>query len=332
MTGKNVYFGGKLVVARGVTVAVDRLGTVRANSNGESFAYYPYGEERTSTADGREKFGTYVRDNPNQDYADQRYYNVGTGRFNVPDPGGIRSADPTNPGKWNRYTYTHDPINFNDRFGLDEMIAETAQDCINDPTMKGCHAPCSPQEDFITQSADPDCYAGDGGGGPEDSGNNFVSGGPCPTTTFWAYSFNCIHRSGSDWGKVKKQLKLVAKLVGKDDGDCFAFLSGKVGAGRLDFDLKHITDYYQMADSITESGVVGTIWGVEGAGINGIDIVISDATLDKTPYDMRLILLHELAHMVRVIADDGVDPTNEITKANNAAIEANCSKTLHGGR
>jgi RHS repeat-associated protein len=117
VSGKNVYFGGKLVVARGVTVATDRLGTVRANSNGESFAYYPYGEERTSTADGREKFGTYVRDNPYQDYADQRYYGVGTGRFNVPDPStGSSAAD---PGSWNKYAYVgDDPINFADPSGL----------------------------------------------------------------------------------------------------------------------------------------------------------------------------------------------------------------------
>jgi YD repeat-containing protein len=58
----NVYFGGKLMRSGGVTVATDRLGSVRANANGERMSYYPYGEERTSTADGREKFGTYTRD------------------------------------------------------------------------------------------------------------------------------------------------------------------------------------------------------------------------------------------------------------------------------
>ena len=59
----NVYFGGKLVKSKGVVVVTDRLGSVRANSNGERMTYYPYGEEKTSTADGREKFGTYTRDN-----------------------------------------------------------------------------------------------------------------------------------------------------------------------------------------------------------------------------------------------------------------------------
>jgi YD repeat-containing protein len=57
-TSYNVYFGGKLVKSKGVVVVTDRLGSVRANSNGETMRYYPYGEERTTTADNREKFGT----------------------------------------------------------------------------------------------------------------------------------------------------------------------------------------------------------------------------------------------------------------------------------
>ncbi|PWT97286.1 MAG: hypothetical protein C5B51_31640, partial [Terriglobia bacterium] len=40
----NVYFGGKLIRTRGKTVAVDRLGTIRADSEGARFANYPYGE------------------------------------------------------------------------------------------------------------------------------------------------------------------------------------------------------------------------------------------------------------------------------------------------
>jgi len=116
----NVYFGGKLVKSKGVVVATDRLGSVRANGNGETFAYYPYGEERGSTAERREKFGTYTRDSTGQDYADQRYYAVGMGRFNVPDPAGSGAADLTNPTSWNTYAYVNgDPVNFNDSEGLE---------------------------------------------------------------------------------------------------------------------------------------------------------------------------------------------------------------------
>jgi RHS repeat-associated protein len=91
---------------------------VRANGNGERFAYYPYGEERGVSAGGREKFGTYVRDGAGQDYADQRYYGVGKGRFNVPDPS-LSSNALVLPGNWNSYTYVGgDPINRNDPRGL----------------------------------------------------------------------------------------------------------------------------------------------------------------------------------------------------------------------
>ena len=69
-------------------------------------------------ADGREKFGTYTRDSVGQDYADQRYYAVGTGRFNVPDPYQA-SAGAEDPGSWNRYAYVGgDPINYLDPSGL----------------------------------------------------------------------------------------------------------------------------------------------------------------------------------------------------------------------
>ena len=68
----SAHFGGKLVLAEGVPVVTDRLGSVRANSNGERFSYFPFGEEENPhTADKREKFGTYVRDYTPimQDYA-----------------------------------------------------------------------------------------------------------------------------------------------------------------------------------------------------------------------------------------------------------------------
>src|ERR1017187_9957814 len=119
---RNVYFGGKLMRSGGVTVVTDRLGSVRANSNGERMSYFPYGEERTTTADGREKFGTYFRDpaaNGGLDYADQRYYATATGRFLTPDPDGLSGASPTSPTTWNRYAYVNgDPANSTDRTGL----------------------------------------------------------------------------------------------------------------------------------------------------------------------------------------------------------------------
>jgi len=95
---RNLYFAGKLMRSAGATVVTDRLGSVRANSNGEKFTYWPYGQERTSTTDGREKFGTYFKDpGPNgMYYADQRYYQANS-RFLTPDPAGLSAATPGNP-------------------------------------------------------------------------------------------------------------------------------------------------------------------------------------------------------------------------------------------
>jgi RHS repeat-associated protein len=131
----NVYFGSKLIEANIGLVVTDRLGNVRANSTygWKLMSYFPYGEERTVTTDGVDKFGTYFRDGPGQDYAQQRYYNNGTGRFWSVDPGGMATADPSTPTSLNRYAYVNgDPVNFFDRRGL-IVQAPGAQDCIADP-------------------------------------------------------------------------------------------------------------------------------------------------------------------------------------------------------
>jgi RHS repeat-associated protein len=127
LVSRNLYFGGRLIRSAGDTVAMDRLGSVRARvtTNGGSLqqmSYWPYGGERTSTADGIEKFGTYFRDMPGQDYADQRYFNGTIGRFWTPDPSGLKAADSNNPSTWNMYSYTHgDPVNRHDQTGTDDF-------------------------------------------------------------------------------------------------------------------------------------------------------------------------------------------------------------------
>ena len=49
---------------------------------------------------------------------DQRYYAVGAGRFNTPDPIGVGGAVPAAPSSWNQYSYTGgDPVNSTDPSG-----------------------------------------------------------------------------------------------------------------------------------------------------------------------------------------------------------------------
>jgi RHS repeat-associated protein len=116
----NVYFAGKLIQEQGQWVMTDRLGSVRLRASGERSSYQPYGAEvAPATSDQRTKFATYYRDSAGLDYAGQRYYSNVTGRFLTPDPGGLSTADPKDPGSWNRYAYVGgDPVNFRDPQGL----------------------------------------------------------------------------------------------------------------------------------------------------------------------------------------------------------------------
>jgi len=148
----NVYFKGKLVQAPGaIMVVTDRTGSVRWRFDSPEMmtwpSYYPYGEERTpTTVDDREKFATYMRDNPGQDYADQRYYGVGTGRFLSVDPGGM--GNPASATTLNRYSYVAgDPVNNADPRGRDLMLiggAGMGQTCILDGIQTDCSVVCNP--------------------------------------------------------------------------------------------------------------------------------------------------------------------------------------------
>jgi RHS repeat-associated protein len=144
LQGTNLYFGGKMIRSQGQTVVLDRLGSVRWRSTGERFNYFPYGEEYVATGNGREKFGTYIRDSNVMDYADQRYYGVGSGRFLTPDPYRA-SGGPADPGSWNRYAHTRgDPINRYDPHGLEdeEPPQEPAMKVCSDGSIRFIGDPC----------------------------------------------------------------------------------------------------------------------------------------------------------------------------------------------
>ncbi len=166
----NVTFAGKLVQSKGYTVATDRLGSVRWSSLGgvTEYIYFPYGEERTGTSNDTEKFGTYTRDSSGQDYADQRYYGVGTGRYWTVDPAGTRAVKLGNPMSWNHYAYAlADPINFYDPVGRMSQCADGDDDCDDDPDCGDALSPCSADQD-------------QGGGGTD--GGTYESCAADPTT------------------------------------------------------------------------------------------------------------------------------------------------------
>jgi RHS repeat-associated protein len=155
----NQFFGGRELMP------MDRLGSVRYDQYG-NVAYYPWGEERTSTANGTDKFATYFRDTNGLDYARARYYNSNFGRFLSPDAGGSATADPADPQSWNRYAYAGgDPVNFNDPTG---QYSENPGN------------PCGPSGYWFGEG----CYTGNGGDPSQPQcGADWVSdaefSGPC---------------------------------------------------------------------------------------------------------------------------------------------------------
>jgi RHS repeat-associated protein len=124
-----LYFAGKLIGVANPTqrpvvseaLVTDRLGSVRSRGT-QSMRYFPYGQEMVATANGKDKFGTYFRDaGTGLDYAHQRYYRPGTGRFMTADPY-VASGGPASPSSWNRYAYVEgDPVNYLDPSGLDRV-------------------------------------------------------------------------------------------------------------------------------------------------------------------------------------------------------------------
>ncbi len=113
---ERVYLGGRLMYLGGEKVVSDRLGSVVRHGTA-SYRYYPYGQEfGGATTNDKPKFGTYTRDaSTGLDYAWNRYYQAGWGRFTSPDEGPPLQEETQS---WNRYSYTWgDPINLNDPDG-----------------------------------------------------------------------------------------------------------------------------------------------------------------------------------------------------------------------
>jgi RHS repeat-associated protein len=139
---QDAYFGGRRLAG------MDRVGSA-TQVGSQNVSFYPYGEDKgTPGANDNWKFGTYLRDSATGlDYAMNRYYSSGSGRFMSPDPYQA-SGGPAVPQSWNRYAYVqNDPINYGDSAGL----FLTAEDCIADPDL--CEA-----DDWGDNG-------GDGGGG-----------------------------------------------------------------------------------------------------------------------------------------------------------------------
>jgi RHS repeat-associated protein len=303
IVGQNVYFGKKLIVAGGATVLTDRLGSVRANGQGESAAYYPYGEERTSTVDGREKFGTYFRDAIGQDYADQRYYGSGTGSFFTPDRLGAKGARLNDPISWNGYAFVAgDPINRTDSHGscyTDPPPEHEGEGCYGgvggDPSPRPPNCAIS----LLHPEADAGCGGGGGGGSSAQVGD-FLNG---PATKKQQKQFQKAFKDAES--KLKN--KDCAGLYGGSgtttmDASTYTLAASFVaGTATPDTDPFATTEMVsgQPTDNVTLN-LVGPFFTPSSSPLGQL---LSGAGLSVTDIE-AFVLLHELGHETGVLGDD----------------------------
>jgi len=220
---ENVYYGGRMVGKRIAALSVANSGLVsaftadRLQSKGNGSNYYPYGESKTSTAgDDREGFATYTRDEKSGlDYADQRWYASGVGRFTTPDPymadaGGAFAL--TRPSSWGKYGYVEaNPISYFDPAGL----------MINKPP----EAPSTPMGPSTRN------VLGDGVAEPEQENQEGKGGGPLV------------------WDATSTANSLAALVRNGNLSDCEAmgeFFSGAIGHAGSSADRASLSNAYRI--------------------------------------------------------------------------------------
>jgi RHS repeat-associated protein len=255
VVGESIYFKKRTLVSNGVYVVTDRLGSVRANTQGESFAYYPFGEERTSTVNGLDKFGTYFRDTVGQDYADQRYYGSGTGRFGSVDS---MAGSAANPGSLNRYAYVQgDPVNFIDPRG--SIVVYVGG---------GLTLDCSDDADSIYDGS---CTGVDGGGGcGETAGMGFASvpdpacyvpvGPPKPPTL----PLKCSFVGAQNLGPTNMATALSGNLQGQTLAGYYMQMQFTFSASGGEAGLGNGTYVWGYAQTVVTAGAITTTTGSYG--------------------------------------------------------------------
>ena len=314
LISNRVYFGGMLLgtdgtAAQGVTLDAnfdtftwtDRLGSAQPT--------YPYGADiGTPPAGDAPDFATYTKEgSTGLEYAMNRYYSGGFGRFMTIDPRGD-SAEPTNPQSWNRYSYSgSDPANLFDpagshycapipgdfgdsgacaaiAFGSVMVVMDTTMDPEGDMTSEG--------EGFI-QSGGSTNPASRGGLTPED-----------------------LHKLLKDKIKdlgpgCKRALPSQKTLLKKADN--LVFWNGSssgMGGVQISQLLPDIAPYNQQnsANNSTLGSIVGdsnavTLWGPNGSISDNVDL--GNNFYSSNSSKQQTTLLHELLHYATQFDDNG---------------------------
>ena len=332
----DTYFGGRRLAP------MDRLASAAKVGN-QSVSFYPYGEDKgTAGANDSWKFATYWRDSANGlDYAMDRYYSSGAGRFLTPDPY-VNSAGPSDPQSWNRYAYTrNDPINRIDPSGLDDCEPSPGVDfCVT-----GTGSAPSPAPDpwgsgsFIFNEQYLAYFTGSWNsmnGGANGSSGNPILISKLSTTSKMAIA-------------VQNDLRWLEQAIAQN-ADCAKWLQGSSGAINYMLDVPG-TGATMMAvgvGSFSGNGI-NAVAGITGTNLPTgmlITVNLNGAFFNSGPSTsvgfgvpswitagsyaaQALILLHELAHDLNAAGFNQNDSGNsDAQKANNGLVLQNCGDVV----
>jgi len=310
----NVYFGSRLMIANGQNVVLDRLGSVVWD--GAPHSYFPYGEERTPTANNKDKFATYFRDaSTGLDYADQRFYSSISGRFASADPYQA-SGGSTDPNSWNRYANVlSDPINFNDPEGLVAKAVEQQEDPerIN-------HAAGGATAFYWWYWG----QSGSGGGGSGSGSGGGGAGGGGEVISFtntWLgkaqnaianMSKGCADAIGAKYNLSNGPDSLLAKVT-PQYSNAVVFIDGTLSEIRnkpmYEWGYKNSLSTGQFLGMIAQA-FVAVQYDASGKAHAGNQIVLGPSAQNASPADRSLILIHEVLHSYTGLSD--VDLANKL--------------------
>ena len=315
-----VYLGGMLLgTTTGYAISdadliKDRLGSVQPS--------YAYG---TDTGSGQQTspgddFATYWKDSSTGfEYAMNRYYSAGYGRFLTVDPFG-GSARVGNPGSMNRYSYAlGDPLNLYDPTGLSPEVVGSG---------------CDPDDEdgWVCYTI----YDDDGSGGPgEGRGGRGGGGGfiwvlpKVPGGNNYAAAQMQALTDGLNNALIHTDSDKCAQLYAGGDEDPsqtvasvlentlyrLLQLPAAVGAQTVDQTDVQINTAGAFFNVGPNANGTLTVWMPNPAGVP------TQFTFDNTATFQGFILLHELGHQMGVFGQDTDGATNG---ANSQAVLDNC--------
>jgi RHS repeat-associated protein len=311
----------------------DRVGSVRNTNGGVSSHYYPFGEEITSTANDRYKFAETFRDaDSGLDYALNRYYASGIGRFLSPDRGGKSSANPANPMSWNRYSYAdNDPINRYDPAG---MVTVAVGD--------GWFVECN-----FFDTGDPFCYVWAFGPGPGPAPPPIGSGGTVGSGAVDSFaaaqaSFKGAAQDLAKKGKFKKRCEDDFRALHVTDNQVRTGAASAVFLNGVGSDVTLASLYATSpvqsiaAQAAAVTGTVGDLIAskasttVAVAQLGGPNIYLNPGAINPADYWQNIAnVLHEVLHNVTGLTDPDIErllhlPETEASDAITQKLKKDC--------